>query len=161
MISKQHINIQITEANNIGDLSASARLLVEAAQEASARAYAPYSQFQVGAALRLSNGKIIEGNNQENAAYPSGLCAERVACFYANSMYPDSAIEAIAICASNKDGFLPNPIPPCGSCRQVLLEAEVRYGSDIKVILFGTERIIMIDRIKDLLPIWFDSEDLS
>lgn len=161
MISKKQIIIEVTEAENKEELPLADQELVTAAQTAAARAYSPYSHFQVGAALRLSDGTIIEGNNQENAAYPSGLCAERVACFYANSRYPDLAVESIAICASNKNGFLPSPIPPCGNCRQALLETEERFGRNIRIILYGTQKIKIINSIKELLPIHFDSNDLE
>jgi cytidine deaminase len=109
----------------------------------------------------LQNGEIISGNNQENAAYPSGLCAERVAVFYANSQYPNVAITKIAICAENENGILKNPISPCGACRQVLLETEIRFGLPIKLILFGTEKIITITTISQLLPLHFKKENLN
>ena len=104
------------------ELSEEERRLVDAAKEATARSYAPYSRFHVGAAALLANGIIVSGSNQENAAYPSGTCAERTTLFYANSQYPDQPVKALAIAARNASGFLDSPIPPCGACRQVLLE---------------------------------------
>ena len=110
--------------------------LIDAAKEATSNAYAPYSNFHVGAALLLENGKIVTGNNQENAAYPSGLCAERTAVFYANAQYPDQKIEAIAVAAYYNGQFTDDLISPCGSCRQVLLEVESRYNSPVKILLY-------------------------
>ncbi|GHV11716.1 cytidine deaminase [Bacteroidia bacterium] len=137
------------------DLQLSEKNLVDAAKEAVARAYAPYSHFQVGAAVLLANGEIVTGNNQENVAYPSGLCAERTALFYANSQYPDAAVDAIAIAACTEGDFLEKPITPCGGCRQVILEAQNRYQHPIRIILYGTKEIYLIDKITDLLPLSF------
>jgi len=133
--------------------------LVESAIDATANAYAPYSQFNVGAAVLLKNGKIVEGNNQENAAYPSGLCAERVALFAANAWYPDSKVLAIAIAAAT-NGEQVKMITPCGACRQVLLEVEKRYQYPIKVLLCGKEQIYMADSASSLLPLSFDGSNL-
>jgi len=124
-------------------------------------AYAPYSGFQVGAAIELENDEIFTGNNQENAAYPSGLCAERVAMFYANAQYPNVAVKTLAIAAYTNGEFLPNPITPCGSCRQVLLETESRYGKDIRILLYGTQEIYIIDNVKQLLPLCFEKNSLN
>lgn len=135
--------------------------LVEIAKENTQTAYAPYSKFQVGAAVLLENGKIIGGNNQENSASPDTLCAERVAMFYANSQYPDVAPTAIAIAAFTNGEYIKNPITPCGSCRQVLLESEIRYEQPIEVILFGTEKIYVISNIKQLLPLCFEKSSLD
>lgn len=136
------------------------KLLVDTAKKQTENAYAPYSTFHVGAALELDNDIIIGGNNQENAAYPSGLCAERVAMFYANAQYPNTAVKTIAIAAYTKGEFLKKPITPCGSCRQVLLETENRYEKDIRVILYGTDEIIIIKNVKDLLPLSFEKSSL-
>lgn len=118
--------------------------------------YSPYSKFSVSAAIALDNGEIITGTNQENAAYPSGLCAERVAMFYANSKYPDAKPLTIAIAAYTNGNFVDIPIPPCGSCRQVLLESEIRYKSAIRIILIGKSKIFLLEDIKSLLPLSFD-----
>lgn len=135
--------------------------LLDEARRATYRSYAPYSHFSVGAAVELANGTLVSGSNQENAAYPSGLCAERTAVFYAGSRYPDQPIRRICIAARDTNGeFLKRPISPCGACRQVLLEAEQRAGGDIEVMLYGTEGIYIIRRIKDLLPLGFDESFL-
>lgn len=135
--------------------------LIEKAKEQTIYAYAPYSKFQVGAAVLLANNEIIGGNNQENAAYPSGLCAERVALFYANSQYPQTAVKAIAIAAYTNGQFLEKPISPCGACRQVLLETENRFNQDIEILLFGTNEVFLIRKATDLLPLCFSKENLS
>jgi len=137
------------------------KLLIERAKSASANAYAPYSHFLVGAAVLLENGEIITGNNQENAAYPSGLCAERTAMFYANANYPDVAVTTLAVAAQNAGGFLKDPIAPCGSCRQVLLETEQRYGKKLRVLLYGASEIAILETVKDLLPLSFGVEALK
>jgi len=115
----------------------------------------------VGAAVLLENGEIITGNNQENAAYPSGLCAERTAMFYANANYPDVAVTTLAVAAQNAGGFLKDPIAPCGSCRQVLLETEQRYGKKLRVLLYGASEIAILETVKDLLPLSFGVETLK
>jgi len=137
------------------------KILIERAKSASANAYAPYSHFLVGAALLLENGEIITGNNQENAAYPSGLCAERTAMFYANANYPDVAVTTLAVAAQHAGGFLKDPIAPCGSCRQVLLETEQRYGKKLRVLLYGASEIAILETVKDLLPLSFGVEALK
>lgn len=135
--------------------------LLDEARRATYRSYAPYSHFSVGAAVELADGTIVSGSNQENAAYPSGLCAERTAVFYANSRYPDQPIRRLCIAARDTEGhFLRRPISPCGACRQVLLEAEQRAGHPIEVLLYGTEEIYIIRHIKDLLPLCFDESYL-
>jgi len=135
--------------------------LIEAAKNATLNSYAPYSEFHVGAAALLTNGEIITGNNQENAAYPSGLCAERTAVFYAHSKYPDQKVEAIAIAAWNKGEFTKDVITPCGGCRQVLLEAENRFNSPMKVMMCGNDSVYVVSSIKDLLPLSFGDEMLK
>ena len=144
------------------ELNESDRRLVESAKEATRRAYAPYSKYHVGAALLLDNGKVVEGSNQENAAYPSGLCAERTAVFYASSANPGIGVKKIAIAAwidpgKDKDweeGFQMSPASPCGGCRQALLEYEYLYG-DIEVLLYGREKTYILPSIKSLLPLAF------
>ena len=139
------------------ELPVADRELVDAAREATYRSYAPYSHFSVGAAVRLANGEIVSGSNQENAAYPSGLCAERTTLFYANSRYPDQPIEALAIAARGVQGkFLPPPISPCGPCRQVMLETESRHSRTMRILLYGTEAIYELLRVGDLLPLSFN-----
>lgn len=135
--------------------------LIAAAKHATEKSYAPYSNFKVGAALLLENGEIVTGNNQENAAYPSGLCAERVAIFYANSVYPDQKIEAIAIAAWANDTFTKDAITPCGGCRQVLLEAENRFSAPMRILMYSEEGIYVVNTIKTLLPLSFGDEQLK
>lgn len=133
--------------------------LVDQAKEATFRAYAPYSRFRVGTAALLANGEVVTGNNQENVAFPSGLCAERTTLFYAHSQYPGEAVRALAVAAYTEGDFLDRPISPCGACRQVLLETEMRASQPVKIILYGKKEIFIIESIKDLLPLAFDSLD--
>ncbi len=136
--------------------------LIEAAKEATSNAYAPYSHFHVGAAVLLENGKIISGNNQENAAYPSGLCAERTAVFYANAQYPNQKIEAMAVAAFYNGDFTDDLISPCGSCRQVLLEVESRYNSSVKILLYNKKgEVYVAESMKSLMPLSFTKDALE
>lgn len=153
------INISI-ESFQLDELSQQDQELVQAAIKATHNAYANYSRFYVGAALRLENGKIVIGANQENAAFPSGLCAERTAVFAAQANYPDSPIETLAIAGRNEKGVLPNPITPCGACRQVILEIEDRYKKPIKILLYGTQKIYCVRSVKDLLPLSFVDDNM-
>ena len=134
--------------------------LVEAALNAPRQSYAPYSKFHVGAAALLENGEIVTGSNQENAAYPSGLCAERVTLFHAGHQYPDVPVIALAIAAVT-NGKQVVSISPCGACRQVLLETEQRFGKSMKVLLCGTEQIIIAPSAESLLPLCFGAKDLK
>ncbi len=134
--------------------------LVEQAKLATQKAYAPYSKFNVGSAILLKNKKIVLGNNQENAAYPSGTCAERTAIFYANSKYPDTPVEAIAIASFTNDDFTNDPITPCGACRQVLCEAEVRFGTPITVVLYGKSKVYVVESVRSLMPLSFEKKSL-
>ena len=142
---------------NYEELLSEEKFIVDKAKEATFRAYAPYSKFKVGAAALLQNGKIVDGNNQENVAFPSGLCAERTTIFYAHSQYPDEAVKALAIAAYTDGDFLDRPISPCGACRQVMLETEMRFKQPIEIILYGKKEILIVESIKDLLPLAFDS----
>ena len=141
---------------NYEELLSEEKIIVDKAKEATSRAYAPYSKFQVGAAALLANGEIITGNNQENVAFPSGLCAERTTLFYAHSQYPDEAVLALAIAAYAEGDFLDRPISPCGACRQVMLETEMRFHQPVKIILYGKKEILIAESVKDLLPLAFD-----
>ena len=143
------------------ELSEEYKRLVDEAKNATQNAYAPYSEFNVGAAVLLENGEMVSGTNQENAAYPSGLCAERVTMFYANSKYPNVAPKALAIATFVGGDFLDEPITPCGACRQVLLESEMRYGVDIDVLLFGRKGVYVVKSVKALLPLAFDKSALK
>ena len=146
----------------VDELSASDREVVDAARRATANSYAVYSHFNVGAAVRLADDTIVAGTNQENAAYPSGLCAERTTIFWANSQYPSQAVKVLAIAARTDQGELEVPIPPCGACRQVILETEKRYNTPIRIILYGAKECYVIeDGIKALLPLSFDSAFLE
>lgn len=143
------------------ELSAADRTLMEAAMEATGRSYAPYSRFSVGAAARLADGTVVTGTNQENAAYPSGLCAERTTLFYANSQYPEQPVSTLAIAARTEKDFIDMPIPPCGSCRQVILETEKRYKQPIRILLYGKKCIYEVRSISDLLPLSFDASAME
>lgn len=144
------------------ELNAADRELLEAARQATLRSYAPYSHFSVGAAARLANGIIVSGTNQENAAYPSGLCAERTTLFYANSQHPDQPVETLAIAARNERGeYLDTPIPPCGACRQVMLETETRFGQPMRILLYGRQGIYELESAGTLLPLSFGAEMLT
>ena len=144
-----------------GELTIEYQTLVNKAKDQVAKAYAPYSGFHVGAALMLANGEVFAGSNQENAAYPSGWCAERVAMFYANAQYPNVPVKAIAIAAYTAEQFLSSPITPCGACRQVLLESEMRFDNDIEVILYGTDEIYILKNIRQLMPLCFEKSSLN
>ena len=143
------------------ELTDSDKRLIEAAKEATKRSYAPYSHFHVGAAAMLDDGTIVTGSNQENAAYPSGLCAERTTLFHAGSEYPDKAVNTLAIAASNSEGFTEQPVTPCGACRQVMLEAEQRYHRPIRMLMYGTACIYETRGTKDLLPLSFGFESME
>lgn len=138
------------------ELTPTQQLLVDKARQATHRSYAPYSHFSVGAAILLSDGTIVTGANQENAAFPSSTCAERSACYYAGANYPDAKFEKIAIAARGTDGNeLQQPIPPCGACRQALLEYEKLAGHPVEVILTGTDEIYILPSVASLLPLSF------
>lgn len=158
-MKKIDISVQV-QFCQMEELSADEQRLVQLAIKATENSYAPYSHFCVGAGIRLENGMEIMGANQENAAFPSGLCAERTAIFGAQAQYPDQHIEAIAIAAKNADGLMAKPVSPCGSCRQVMLEIEDRYKKPMKVYLYGTEGVYVIQSVKDLLPLCFVDADM-
>lgn len=140
----------------LDELPEESRKLVDAALEATQRSYAPYSHFYVGAAVLLDNGVIVTGNNQENVAFPSGLCAERTALFYANAQYPEVPVKALAIVARDSAGKVTQtPISPCGACRQVMLETENRFGKPMQVLLASAEEVIVVERASALLPLAF------
>lgn len=143
------------------ELSTEDRELMQAAIEATETSYSPYSQFQVGAAARLANGIIFRGSNQENASYPLGLCAERTCLFAANAQHPDQPVTTLAIAAQTGGKFMNEPIPPCGACRQVILEVEDRYQQPIRILLYSTEGIHVVDSIKALLPLQFIAKSMN
>lgn len=159
-MQKKTVETQVT-IYSFEELEITFQSLINKAKEQVNKAYAPYSRFHVGAAIELENGEIFAGSNQENSAYPSGLCAERVAMFYANAQFPDVPVKTIAIAAFTNDKFLQYPITPCGSCRQVLLETEIRYNKNITILLYGTEEVYLIENVKQLLPLCFEKSSLE
>lgn len=158
----EYLKIEILlQKCSIEELGSKEYKLIESAKKATGGSYAPYSMFNVGAAVMLEDDTIVEGSNQENVAYPSGMCAERTAMFYANSQYPEKKVLAIAIAAKDKNGFTKEPVTPCGSCRQVLLETENRFSHDIIFYLYGEDYIYKIEGTKNLLPLSFGNEFLK
>ena len=147
--------------HEMAELSEEDRQLVEAAKKATNGSFAPYSKFNVGAAVRLQNGTVVVGANQENAAYPSGLCAERTALFAAGAQFPDQPVVALAIAARKGKRFLPQPISPCGACRQVISGVEERFGVPIRILLYGTDGTLVSEGITPLLPLRFVDEDMN
>jgi cytidine deaminase len=159
---KKNIQIALEEYDSIGGLTPSDMALMEMAEASIKYAYAAYSHYRVGAALRLSNGKVFSGNNQENAAYPSGLCAERVAMFYAKSQFPDEAIEAVAISARADEFIIEEAVAPCGGCRQVMAEYQIQQDKPIRVIMKGEKGpVLAVGSIEALLPLMFHAEELK
>ncbi len=154
------IRIVVYEYQTIDELPENDRLLLLEARRITILAYAPYSGFHVGAAVLLGNGQIFTGNNQENSAYPSGLCAERVALFYANANYPGFEVKAIAVSAAKNGVLVKEPVKPCGSCRQALAEAEVRFENPIRIILDGQDSIMVLLGVESLLPLSFSKKAL-
>lgn len=156
-----NINIPI-QKYTLEELPDNDRQLIEKAIKATDNSYSPYSHFRVGACLLLADGSTVIGANQENAAYPSGLCAERTAIFAAQAQRPDQPIKAIAIAARNTSGNLTEqPVTPCGSCRQVILEIEERYRQPVRILLYGTEAVYAVRTVRDLLPLCFVSGDME
>lgn len=137
------------------------RLLIDTAKQQTQTAYAPYSKFFVGAALLLENGEILAGSNQENAAYPSGLCAERTTLFYANARFPNEKIKALAVAAFQNGEFLDVPISPCGACRQVMLEFEQKAKQPMDILLYGKQGVYLLKGATSLLPFSFVSETMG
>jgi cytidine deaminase len=155
------ITSSFTVYNSLEELSTEIQDLMNQAVEIRKKAYAPYSQFRVGAALLLDNGKIVLGSNQENAAYPSGLCAERVAIFHAGSIYPEAKILKIAITAASDTNQTKAPIPPCGSCRQSIAEYEIKQETPIEIYFMGEiGEVYKSSSLKNLLPFMFDKKFL-
>jgi len=156
-MKKITINTSATIYDNIDELSTEDKSLMQEAVEAREKAYAPYSKFKVGAALELENGKIITGNNQESAAYPSGMCAERVAIWKAGSSYPKMKIKKMTISASSQNYKVNKPVGPCGACRQTMLDYEVNQKEPIQIIFMGEfGEVIKTESLVSLLPFSFD-----
>lgn len=157
----QEVRFEVAVYESIQGLNEQDRLLMEKAMDIRQHAYAPYSRFLVGAAVLMANGEIITGNNQENASYPSGLCAERVAVFYAGAQFPDMEIKAIAISATSETHRLTQPVAPCGNCRQSLAEYENKQKSPIAILFTGESgEVVKSNSIGDLLPFAFNSSFL-
>lgn len=151
----KELRILVYEYDSISDLTDVDRKLVLAAREVALKAYAPYSKLFVGSSVLLANNKIISGNNQENMAFSTGLCAERVALFYANATFPGMPVKALAVSAIDHKGIIDDPVKPCGSCRQVIYETETRFDQTIRIILDGKKMIQVFEGIKNLLPFAF------
>ncbi|MEZ4816364.1 MAG: cytidine deaminase [Flavobacteriaceae bacterium] len=159
----KHLKIEtILEVyDSLSELPENIQELMHKAHEARKKAYAPYSHFNVGAAILLENDTIVQGNNQENAAFPSGLCAERVAAFYAGASFPNVPFKALAITAGSTKSINKTPIPPCGACRQSLAEYEVNQKKAIEIFFMGeTGKVVKAASIKSVLPLVFDSSYL-
>jgi cytidine deaminase len=156
-MEQKKIIINYTEYSSSEDLGREDKLLYDSAVKAAEDAYAPYSGFCVGAALKLDNGEVVCANNQENAAYPSGLCAERVALFYAHSRYPEAAVVALAVVGVVNGRVSDAPAYPCGACRQVLAESQKRGRNSIRIINIGAKKIEIVENTDSLLPFVFDN----
>ena len=160
-MKKLKITTAYIRYNNLDELDDSERHLMDSAIKARKKAYAPYSHFNVGAAVLLNNGKVVTGSNQENAAYPSGMCAERVAVFSAGATYPNASILKIAISARSTLKQVHEPVAPCGACRQTIAEYEFKQETPIEMLFMGeTGDIIKVESLKSLLPLGFDKSFL-
>lgn len=160
-MKKIKIEAELEVFDSVSELSENIQKLMHKAQQARNKAYAPYSLFRVGAAVQLSNGEIVTGNNQENAAYPSGLCAERVAVYHAGANYPDAKIETICITVQSEKYEVVRPTAPCGACRQSLAEYEVKQNAPIAIFFMGESGpVFKTNSIKDILPLLFDNSYL-
>ena len=156
-----NINTTFTAYQSIEELPKDVQSLMQQAVAIRKNAYAPYSKFRVGAAILLDNDKVVLGSNQENAAYPSGLCAERVAIFQSGAIYPDAKIIKMAISAASDTNKTNSPIPPCGGCRQSISEYEFKQNTPIEIYFMGESgEIYKSDSIKNLLPLTFDKNFL-
>ena len=156
-MSEKRLTIDYEEFASVKEMPTEDQALVSAALDAQKGSYSPYSHFQVGAALKLADGTVIQGANQENAAYPSGLCAERTALFAAGANFPDIPADTLAIAGSDHGVLCESPASSCGACRQVMAETQKRHGKPLKVILVGSKRIRKFHCVDDLLPFIFDS----
>lgn len=161
-MQKRKITFEISVFDSINNLSQEDKELMQIAVEARKNAYAPYSNFQVGAAVLLENGEVVIGNNQENASYPSGLCAERVAVFQAGAKYPGVKIKSIAITATSKNYVVEKAAAPCGNCRQSIAEYEQKQGTPITIFLMGEKgEVLKCDSVADILPLAFNNSFLK
>ncbi|MBK8611115.1 MAG: cytidine deaminase [Chitinophagaceae bacterium] len=161
-MNKDEYHFSYDVYNSVDELNEIDASLVQAARKVTASAYAPYSNFHVGAVAKLSNGELVSGTNQENAAYPVGICAERALLAAAASLHPGIAIDTIAISYHNTKGKSDHPISPCGMCRQSLVEYEERVKQPIRLILSGMDgKVIVVEKANSLLPLSFGSIDLK
>ncbi len=156
-MTNKEIKISYMEYDSIEQMNPEDRELAQAAIDATKHSYAPYSKFNVGAAVMLEDGEIITGSNQENAAYPSGLCAERTAMFYASANRPDKAMTKIAVAAGQEGKLCDSPATPCGACRQVMAQYQTKGGRNMEIILVGGKKIWKFEKVDDILPFIFDS----
>ncbi|MBT8266209.1 MAG: cytidine deaminase [Bacteroidia bacterium] len=160
-MKKVKLETELTVYDALDQLPKDVIELMNKAKEARKNAYAPYSNFSVGAAIRLDNNKIVTGNNQENASYPSGLCAERTAIFAAGANFPKSKIVTMAIIAGSNEKETDSPIPPCGACRQSIAEYEVKQNAPIAIYFMGVKgKVVKSDSLANLLPLIFDRTQL-
>jgi cytidine deaminase len=156
----KNVNLSFDVYQSESDMDPNDQLLLNKAKEIAKNAYAPYSNFKVGAAVLLDNGTIVTGNNQENAAYPSGTCAERTAVFYASAQYPTSKVKAIAVITDNVKQI--EPVTPCGSCRQALAEYEIKFREPIRVIMGSASgKVFVAKSVESLLPLMFNQDHLK
>ena len=156
-MEQKEIHISYSQFGSVEEMNAEDRELVCASIDAMGGAYAPYSHFHVGAAVRLSNGQIVRGANQENAAFPSGLCAERTAMFAASSKYPDKDMLSIAIAGGVHGRLGSTPASPCGACRQVMAQYQTKSGKPMSIIMVADGKILKFEKVDDLLPMIFNS----
>lgn len=160
-MKEKEIITHYTEYHSQTELPETDKKLMDSAVEAAGNAYAPYSQFMVGAAILLDDGTVVKGANVENAAFPSGSCAEKTALSWFVSNYPDRWAVAIAITALSGGKMTSEPVPPCGNCRQMLLEEEQRTGKPVRIILAGKEKIIVVNNCESLMPLHFNKSNLN
>ena len=156
-MTNKEIKIAYIEFDSLDQLDSEDRKLADAAIEAISQSYAPYSNFNVGAAVMFEDGEIVKGANQENAAYPSGMCAERTAMYYASASNPDKNMKSIAIAAGQNGQMCKNPVSPCGACRQVMAQYQTKGGRPLAILLIGADKIWKFEKVEDLLPLIFDS----
>ena len=156
-MSEKQLIINYQEFSSVEEMDPQDQNMVAAALDAQKGSYSPYSRFQVGAALLLANGVVIRGANQENIAYPSGLCAERTAMFAAGANYPDVPLITLAVAASDHGVLCESPASPCGACRQVMAEYQKKHQRNLQIILVGSKRILKFQKVEDILPFIFDS----
>lgn len=158
-MQNKKLEINYLEYSGLEELEPKDRELCEAAEKALTGSYAPYSKFNVGAAVRLSDGRIVTGANQENAAYPSGLCAERTAMFSAHANHPDTPMTAIAITSAQNGKLNEDITAPCGACRQVMAEYQKVSGRKWTILLYGKKKIIKLSQVDDIMPFIFTNLD--